>query len=168
MSITTNEPSGTNMQAMDAAFRSIIRTFGLLRRVTEPYFGRFGISGSQWGVLRALHRAEAEGVTSLRVTDLSNRLLVQPPSTTGVVDRLQRMGLVQRKASPNDQRARQVSLTPAGRNLLERVLLEHPTQIAAVMGALNVEEQQELHRLMDKLGAHLKEMAERVEQPDPT
>ena len=45
----------------DATFRTIIRAFGLLRRAMEPVFRERGISASQWGVLRALHRAEAEG-----------------------------------------------------------------------------------------------------------
>src|SRR5437588_12552015 len=76
--------------------RALLRTLGLLKRVMEPYFARFGISGSQWAVLRTLLRAEAEGRKQLRLTDLGNRLLIRPPSVTGVVDRLQRMGLVAR------------------------------------------------------------------------
>src|SRR3954463_16027530 len=93
------------------AFRSLVRTFGLLKRVMEPYFARFGISGSQWGVLRALHRAADEGRAQLRLTDLSDRLLIRPPSVTGVIDRLQQAGLVCREASATDQRVKLVSLT---------------------------------------------------------
>ena len=44
----------------------MVRTRGLLDRVMQPYFVRFGITASQWGVLRALHRAEAEGLPGLR------------------------------------------------------------------------------------------------------
>ena len=29
------------------AFRELIRTYGLVERVMQPYFGRYGISGSQ-------------------------------------------------------------------------------------------------------------------------
>src|SRR5438309_10975549 len=93
------------------AFRELIRTFGLVERVMQPYFARFGISGAQWGVLRNLHRAEAEGLARLRLTDLSERLLIRPPSVTGVVDRLERTGLVARESSPDDLRAKQVGLT---------------------------------------------------------
>src|SRR5262245_6896958 len=105
----------TRRQAIEQTFRGLIRTFGLLRRVMKPYFERNGISGSQWGVLRALHKAETEGVAALRLTDLGNRLLVRPPSMTGVVNRLERNGLVRRIASPTDQRSKHVKLTPAGR-----------------------------------------------------
>ena len=58
----------------EEAFRELIRTLGLLERVMQPYFARHGISGSQWGVLRTLHRAEGDGILGLRQTDLSDRL----------------------------------------------------------------------------------------------
>src|SRR5438045_9539495 len=85
----------------EGAFRELIRTYGLVERVMQPYFAGFGISGSQWGVLRNLHRAEQAGQTGLRVTALSERLLIRPPSVTGVVDRLQRAGLVARAEYPS-------------------------------------------------------------------
>ena len=50
----------------ERAFRQLIRTFGLIERVMQPYFAQFGISGAQWGVLRNLHRAEVEGLRGLR------------------------------------------------------------------------------------------------------
>ncbi len=144
----------------EAAFRALLRTGGLIRAVMQPYFQRFGISGSQWGVLRALQRAEAERMLSLRLTDLSQRLLVQPPSTTGVVDRLQRMGLVARTVARDDARARQVKLTPAGRKLVERVLHGHPRQVQALMAGLSEHQQKQLTYLMARLGAHLEELVE--------
>ena len=99
----------------ETAVRALVRTFGLLERVQQPYWSKFGISGSQWGVLRALHRAELERPGGLRLTDLSQRLLVRPPSVTGVIDRLQRVGLVLRGASSGDLRTKPVSLTPRGK-----------------------------------------------------
>src|SRR3954467_3165698 len=119
--VATPSPSPTSEQT----FRSLLRTLGLLRRVMEPYFARFGLSGAQWAVLRTLTRASDGGLPQLRLTDLGDRLLIRPPSVTGVVDRLQRMGLVARVASSTDQRAKHVTLTPAGRRLVRRVLQNH-------------------------------------------
>jgi MarR family transcriptional regulator, 2-MHQ and catechol-resistance regulon repressor len=147
----------------EAAFRTLLRTGGLVRGAMQPHFLRFGISGSQWGVLRALHRAEAEGIPCLRLTNLSQRLLVQPPSTTGVVGRLLRMGLVARCIARDDARARQVSLTQAGRELVERVLEGLPEQVQAVMAGLDARQLRQLQKLMDRLGAHLEGTALRVE-----
>ena len=144
----------------ESAFRSLIRTLGLLKRVMEPHFARFGISGSQWGVLRTLHRAEEDGMPQLRPTDLGDRLLIRPASVSGAVDRLVRLGLLARVASTTDQRAKNVSLTTAGRELVKRVLETHAGQIEAVLEGLNDAEQQELHRLLERLGSHLELMAD--------
>src|SRR5438105_8599070 len=120
----------------DTTFRTLIRTMGVLKRVMEPYFVTFGISGSQWAVLRALQRAEEDGRSGLRVTDIGDRLLIRPPSVTGVLDRLQKAGLVTREPLPGDQRARQVSLTLRGRARVERVLEHFSAQVETVLGAL--------------------------------
>jgi DNA-binding MarR family transcriptional regulator len=139
----------------EGAFREILRVLGLLERVMQPYFAQFGISGSQWGVLRNLHRAEQEGLPGLRLTDLSDRLLIRPPSVTGVVDRLERAGLVVRDGSPFDMRAKQVALTVKGRELVERILAVHGQQIDMILGVLKPAEQTELHRLLSRLEQHL-------------
>src|SRR5262249_62377602 len=89
---------------------------GRTERRRQPSFARFGVSGAQWGVLRNLHRAEEEGLSGLRLTDLGERLLIRPPSVTGVVDRLEKLGLVTRAGVPSDLRAKQGSLTPPGRH----------------------------------------------------
>jgi MarR family 2-MHQ and catechol resistance regulon transcriptional repressor len=151
------------MKASDSAaisaFREFLRVFGLVERAMQPYFARHGISGSQWGVLRNLHRAESESTTGLRVTALSERLLIRPASVTGVVDRLERAGLVARVGDPTDQRAKFVRLTPAGRQLVERVLIGHQRQIEQVFGGLKATEQVQLHQLLSRLGQHLEDLA---------
>src|SRR4051812_47042728 len=90
----------------DTTWRSLIRAFGLVRRVMEPYFAQHGISGSQWGMLRVLHNAESQGQPALRLGDLSDRLLIRPPSVTGNIDRLIRSGLVRRASSEEDHRVK--------------------------------------------------------------
>ncbi len=145
-------------RAGENPIRELVRTFGLLEKVMQPYFARFGISGSQWGVLRNLYRAEEEGLAGLRLTDLGERLLIRPPSVTGVVDRLERSGLVLRGGSPTDLRAKHVRLTPAGRQLVERVLAGHGAQLDLVLGGLSGGERSDLQRLLARLGRHLSDL----------
>src|SRR4051794_36532048 len=113
----------------DTTFRTLVRSFGMFRRVMEPYFASFGISGSQWGVLRVLQRAEEEGRDGLRLTDVGDRLLVRPPSVTGVVERLRRVGLISTRKLPSDQRVRIIRLTPTGRQRVQRVLSAMSAQV---------------------------------------
>jgi DNA-binding MarR family transcriptional regulator len=143
----------------DNAFRAFIRTYGLLERVMNPFFAQFGISGAQWGVFRSLQRAEAEGREALSVTELSERLLIRPPSVTGVIDRMVREDYVTRRALPTDMRVKQIRLTPKGRELVQRVAggLQH--QIERTLAGLSADEQVELQRLLVVLGRHLETLA---------
>jgi DNA-binding MarR family transcriptional regulator len=145
----------------EEALRELIRALGLLERAMQPYFARHGISGSQWGLLRSLHRAESEGILGLRQTDLSDRLLIRPPSVTGALDRLERAGLVSRGGSATDHRAKLVRLTAKGRGLVEHVLTGHHQQIEAVMAGLRTNEQADLHRLLHRLRQHLEHFVAR-------
>jgi DNA-binding MarR family transcriptional regulator len=155
-----NLPAATGRSA-EGALRELIRILGLMERIMQPYFARFGISGSQWAVLRLLHRAEGDGSPGLRLTDLSERLLIRPPSVSGVVDRLERAGLVVRDGLPTDLRAKHVALTAGGRELVERVLVMHGEQINTLLGGLKAAEQTELNRLLAQLGHHLEGMLAR-------
>lgn len=146
-------------QSSEGALREFVHAFGLLDRVMQPYFAKFGISGSHWGVLRHLHLAEQEGLAGLRLTDLSEKLLIRPPSVTGVVDRLERAGLVARGGSTVDLRSKMVKLSPAGRALIERIVAGHADYVAHVMSGLTEEEQAELQRLLERLSQHLSRLA---------
>jgi len=141
--------------AAEGAFRAFIRTYGLLKRFMDPYFALHGVSSSQWGVLRTLVRAENEGLAGLRLTDLGERLLVRPPSVTGVVDRLLRLGLVTRTSSSADLRTKQVSLTDAGRQLVDGARPGHVERINAILAVLSEKEQEQLRAVLVKVGDHL-------------
>ena len=154
--MTTAAPNSPSQPiGVESTFRTLLGTFGMLRRVMEPFFARFGISGAQWGVLISLKRAEDEGTTSVRLTDLSERLTIRPPSVTGVVDRLLRMGLVGRIASPDDQRVKQVSLTVTGRRLVRKIQRGHAAQVRNVLAGLSLDEQRDLQSLLIRLKSHL-------------
>jgi MarR family 2-MHQ and catechol resistance regulon transcriptional repressor len=139
----------------DATFRTLVRTLGILRRVMQPFFASFGLSGAQWGVLRVVQRAEEEGRDGLRLTELGDRLLVRPPSVTGVVERLRRLGLISTRKLASDQRVRIIRLTPTGRQRVGRVLSAMGTQVEGVLGGLDDHERTDLQRLLEKLCLHL-------------
>ena len=141
------------------AFRALIRTFGLLKRVMEPHFTSIGISGAQWAILRNLYDMEGAGDEAIRLSDLGNRLLVRPPSVTGVVRRLRQMGLVEVAASQADQRAKTIALTDAGRQLVESFGERHEARIEQIFAGLQQAERDELLRLLTRLGGHLEHVA---------
>jgi len=159
MPLLKSSPPAVGPAAPNPPIRELIRTFGLVERIMEPYFARFGISGSQWGVLRNLHRAELEGHSGLRLGELGRRLLIQPPSVTGLIDRLVRAGLVKREELATDLRGKRVMLTKAGRKLAERILEVHDHQLEWLMAGLSADEQDDLNRLLRRWREHLEKVA---------
>jgi MarR family transcriptional regulator for hemolysin len=88
----------------------------LLRTYADQKARRFGHTRAQWAVLLRLERREG-----LKQSDLAEDLDVQPITLTRLVDRLCESGLIERRADPNDRRAKLLYLTPAARPLLDRI-----------------------------------------------
>lgn len=88
----------------------------LLYRASDAVMPRFrrifnesGITEQQWRILRVLAEAEP-----LPMRDLAALCLLPPPSLAGIVDRLQKAGLVKRESSAGDRRRVLISLTESG------------------------------------------------------
>lgn len=76
-----------------------------------------GLTPTQGQILALLRLRPASGV---RISDLAAELAVTVATATVAVQALERKGLVQKKRSPEDGRARTVTMTPAGRHEAEQ------------------------------------------------
>lgn len=93
-----------------AALRRIIRAIDLhSRRLAERY-------GLTWPQLAVLREAERLGATS--AGDLARAANLSQATVTGILDRLERRGLVTRRRSGEDRRSVIVEMTEAGVSLL--------------------------------------------------
>jgi DNA-binding MarR family transcriptional regulator len=72
-----------------------------------------------------------------RVGDLALALHVTPPTVTASLDRLVGHGLVRREDDPLDRRLVIARLTPEGRELLQRLNLQHREEISECLGELS-------------------------------
>lgn len=77
----------------------------------------FGLTHPQFVALAAL----AAYKNTCTMSDLTNVTLQDPPTMTGIVDRLVKMGWVQRMRSETDRRVVLVQATPAGLRLIEQI-----------------------------------------------
>jgi DNA-binding MarR family transcriptional regulator len=86
-------------------------------------------------------------------SQLAELCCVTKATMTGLIDGLERDGLVTRHPSSDDRRATFVSLSPAGLALLDRILPPHFERVAALMQDLSADERKELSRLLAKVRA---------------
>jgi DNA-binding MarR family transcriptional regulator len=82
---------------------------------------------------------------------LSRRMLVTAGNLTGLVDRAERDGVVERRADPNDRRLSRIYLTPRGRELVQSLLPAHAQHVTELLSSLDAGERRELRRLLGKL-----------------
>jgi DNA-binding MarR family transcriptional regulator len=68
---------------------------------------------------RALHELDVEPPMSMR--ELAARLKSDPSNVTGLIDRLEARGLVERRPAPTDRRIKALALTSAGAKLRARL-----------------------------------------------
>jgi len=88
----------------------------LLRTYADQRARRLGITRAQWAVMARLEHAEG-----LKQSELAEMLDLQPITLTRLVDRLCANGMVERRADPNDRRAKRLHLTPLARPLMDRL-----------------------------------------------
>jgi DNA-binding MarR family transcriptional regulator len=70
---------------------------------------------------------------------------------TAVLDRLEEQGLIRRETDAEDRRARRVTITEKGRNLINRALDQRMAQHRALNAALTLEEREALSDILRKL-----------------
>ncbi len=114
----------------------------------EKSIGELEMCGSDFAVLEALlHKGP------LPVNEIGRKVLLTSGSITVAVDRLEKKGLVERRAHGTDRRARIVHLTREGRKLIARAYADHAADLERLTSAsLTRAERKTLISLLKKIG----------------
>ncbi len=87
----------------------------------------------------------------LKMNELSRHLMVTGGNVTGIVDPLEKQGLVERTPEPADRRAFRVRLTRAGKKAFAEMARVHEEWIAGLLADLSRREHDELLRLLARM-----------------
>jgi DNA-binding MarR family transcriptional regulator len=130
----------------------VIQLANLFIRRLGPLFEKAKITPQQWTVLAAL----AEEDAAITLVALARRLMVTKQNMTGMIARLEQVGLADRSGDPNDLRSSRVSLTRRGRALVDRLRPSYDQWVSALSdGELSERELQAVTRSLVKLIAQL-------------
>jgi len=106
----------------------------------------FDLTPVQFAALIAIR--EQPGIDATRISDL----IYFDRSTIGnVLDRLEKKGLVVRKPGVNDRRTKCLSLTPAGKTVIQKVVMRAPIIGERILAPLNQRERQQFAKLLFRL-----------------
>jgi len=123
-------------------------------------FAEHGLEGWEFDVLSALRRAGAP--YELSPGQLVAQTLVTSGTMTNRVDRLERRDLVGRSPDPNDRRGVIVSLTPAGRDVVDSAMADLLDRERLILAGLGEGEQASLADALRRLLAPFETMPRRT------
>lgn len=150
------EFQGADFRATECVI-NLLRAGNLVEQRLTRRFREYGLSPATFNVLMIL-----EGDPKpLCPYQIGERLLVTRGTVTGLLDSLEKRGLVLRAPHPDDRRMLLIRITEAGRRLLVDLLPEHFRGEAEMLGPLTPREKETLVRLLGKVQAVLEEPAGR-------
>src|SRR5437762_7670690 len=125
---------------------SILRTSDQLQIRFARLFREYGLTPSQYNILRIL-RGEGK---SLPILEIASRTIAVVPGITGLIDRLEQAGFVNRRRCEKDRRVIYVALTDQGMTTL--AALDEPLVALhqKLLGHLSQGDLKDLIRLLEK------------------
>lgn len=97
---------------------SVLRTAEVLQRGVAELLRGYGLTSTQYNVLRILRGGPAEGMPC---TEIGERMITFESDVTRLLDRLQRLGWVERERDTSDRRVVITRITAEGLALLGRL-----------------------------------------------
>ncbi len=110
-----------------AGFRGVLRAF---QTFSEQAAHALGLTSLQYQTLLAIK--VLGNPAPVTVKTLSASLLIKHNSTVGLVDRIEHLGLVERRQSAGDRRSVVVVLTRKGQRALDRLAAGHRLELRRV------------------------------------
>ncbi len=135
------------MKTEDCIFFQLSRVSRAGARFWQKKVADFGVTSAQALVLMFL--SEKDGVTSKY---LGGKVEFDSATLTGLIDRLENAGFIERRDNPNDRRAIRVCLTGQGRETASRIhdIVEQENQ--TFLSGLTPAEALILKSLLTKMG----------------
>lgn len=133
----------------------IHRLSARLFRRSDAWLEPLGLTWEAFSVIVTLRRSGKP--YELRPTDILRESLLTSGAVTNRIDRVERMGLVERRFHARDRRSCVVRLTPAGKKLADKAIAKHFAALGGVLGILDPKERAQLASLLSKLLASMED-----------
>lgn len=136
---------------IDSIVETIIYLYTESRRLTKGLASQFGLTGPQLTVIKLLETFE-----NLSLSSLSERIRAQNSTVTGIIDRMEREGLVLRERSQEDRRVVHIRLTQKGADLARDIPVEPMEILRQALLSLSTNEARDLLKIATKLAKRVR------------
>lgn len=131
----------------EEALLNLLRTADFVERAIQRRTRAWGITPTQYNVLRILRGAEREGLTC---NAIGERMITAEPDITRLLSRLKALKFVRQRRDPRDRRAIRTQITETGLELLRRMDPEIQRAPKEMLAHMSSAETGTLIRLLEK------------------
>ena len=135
---------------LDRIVEAIIYLVTESRRLSKDEAQQYGVTPTQLSVLKLLQE-----IGDLSLGHLSRQIRAHNSTVTGIVDRMEAAGLVERARSDEDRRVWIIRLTPQGRKVAERAKVSPWDLLRNALAALPPADNEKLTVILKKLVTHV-------------
>ena len=96
----------------------------------------------------------------LKMSELSQRMMVTGGNVTGITDGLEKDGLVVREVDPTDRRVFYVKLSAEGQRQFRRMAAEHEQWVIGLFEGMSMKHKNQLAELLGDLKRHISQSSE--------
>lgn len=140
------------------ALLQLLRTADVIWNASRLFFQEWDLSPSQFNVLSLLE-SNPDGLSQ---SDLGRQLITHRSNVTGLIDRLEKRGLVKRKEADGDRRAYRVVLTKPGGDLLKQILPQYYKKADHVWGLVSGDKIADFLSAFDRVARNAVEMSKEL------
>ncbi|HEY8072697.1 MAG TPA: MarR family transcriptional regulator [Labilithrix sp.] len=147
---------------VDQVVETILYLYTESRRITKELARRADLTGPQLTVVKIL-----EQIGDLSLSELSERIRAQNSTVTGIIDRMEREGLVMRERSREDRRVVYIKLSPKGKKLAEEIPVEPMVVFKGALESLSGQEMKDLMRILTKIAKRVRTIVKNETESTP-
>ena len=126
--------------------RNLVSAYQAFERYSAPDLRSMGLTMTQFDVIATLGNQPP-----MTCKELGEKTLVTKGTLTGVLERLESKGILERKLNPEDARSQMIGLTIEGQQLFEKVFPAHLKHLEGAFQKLNVEKLESLRASLKSL-----------------
>ena len=126
--------------------RALVRAYQAFERYSSSHIRELGLTPPQFDVIATLGNTQG-----MPMYKLGEETLITKGTLTGIIDRLEKKGLVRREVDSEDRRCFNVVLTPEGERLFETIFPAHIAHLKERFDRMSEAEQMRLRRALERL-----------------
>jgi len=108
----------SDMSIDERVMMAIVRVAERFKKESSIYLKPYDITFPQYNVLRVLD-ASRNGQNTMK--NVNRIMLISSANMTGISKRLEKVGFINRRNAPEDDRLKYLEITPKGRQVLKRI-----------------------------------------------